>query len=100
MPSGSLTPATVLCLRDRLVNAQRVVQHQFETHGFDEVFLHGWLYKYLTFLEVRSFAERTFAVNGMSKKEVTIHDALTFLPLIDPGSSDRLHKLWMRRMNR
>ena len=79
-----------------LANAQRVIQHQFETHGFDEVFLHGWLYKYLVFLEVRALAERTFALNGMSKKEVTIHDALNFLHLIDPDSSDRLQQLWLR----
>jgi hypothetical protein len=82
-----------------LANAQRVIQHQFEKHGFSEVFLQQWLYKYLVFIEVRALSEGTFSRNGMSKKEVTIHDALGYLHLVDPDSFDKLQTIWLHMID-
>ena len=82
-----------------LANAQRIIQHQFEQLGLTEAFLNGWLYQYLAFLEVRSMTEREFAVEGMSKKEVTINDAVSFLTRVDPDSVDRVQNLWAKMVS-
>src|ERR1039458_9889911 len=78
-----------------LANAQRIIQHQYETHGLTDAF-NGLLYQYLAFLEVRSMTEREFAIEEMSKKEVTIHNAVSFLTRVDPDSVDRVQNLWAK----
>jgi hypothetical protein len=82
--------------KKNLANAQRVIQHQYEQLGLNDERLNGWLYQYLAFLEVRSMTEQEFAVEGISKKEVTIHDAVSFLALVDSDSFDRVQNLWAK----
>jgi hypothetical protein len=82
-----------------LTHAQRVIQHQYEEHGLSEEFLNRWLYQYLAFLAIRSVSELDFAANGMSRREATIHDAVSRLHMADPDATDRVHNLWTKMVS-
>jgi len=78
--TGHASPADRIPAWDRKIEASRKrkldlaqerIQEQYEAHGFDDVFLNDWLWKYLAFLEVRRNPETTFASIASAHRYVT-----------------------------